>query len=140
MVPGDVTKRLEQAIRQEEQRARREHARSSERQPLVEDAFHPVVEAANEIRERLYTETSLHFTINPDSVWITLGERTLRFAYSLASEKFIGEESGYNWYDAEPYTENYEWDTAEACIDAMIRSCARYAHMARAIKSAISEA
>ena len=136
MTPGEVTRRFEQALRAEDERARREHARSSERVPLVEDAFHPIVEAAEEIRERLYTEPSLKFAITPDSVCITLADRSLHFTYSSETESFVGEETGYSWYDRELYAERFRWETAEDCVEAMIRLCARYVHMARAVKAA----
>ena len=74
--------------------------------------------------------------ITPDSVWITLADRSLHFTCSSETESFTGEESGYSWYDREFYAERYRWDTAEDCVEAMIRLCARYVHMARAVKAA----
>ena len=39
-------------------------------------------------------------------------------------------------YDGELYAESYRWNSAETCVAAMIRLCARYARMARNIGTA----
>jgi hypothetical protein len=92
-----------------------------------------VRQAAEEIREELQHLPNIEFTINPGSVWITLADRCLWFGYDQQERRFVGEESTHSWYDGEIYAENYQWDTAEPCIAAMIRLCARYARMARNI-------
>jgi hypothetical protein len=71
-------------------------------------------------------------------VWITLFDREIRLNYDSTSGKFFAEESGHGWYDGETYVDVHSWNTAEECIDAMIRFSAAYARMARAIQSARS--
>ena len=126
-MPSDISKKLEQAIRDEEEMTLSRLRAASESDRSAEDKFRPVRLAAEEIRERLQSAPSIEFTIQPASVWISLADRDLAVTYDIRSDKFIGEESGYNWYDSEPYAENYEWDTAEACIDAGKRGQAQRA-------------
>ena len=138
-MPSDISEKLEQAIQVEEKRTLARLRAFHESDRSAEDKFRPVRLAAEEIRERLQSAPGIEFTIQPARVWITLSDRDLVLTYDLRSDKFIGEESAHSWYDAERYSERYEWDTAEHCIDAMIRLCAKYVWLARAIRAATTQ-
>jgi hypothetical protein len=99
-------------------------------------AFKPVREAASELRDELRSIADINFAINPDSVCITLIDRELWFGYDTGSQHFAGEESAHSWYGGERYATQFAWADAEACIEAMIRSCAQYFRMARAVNAA----
>lgn len=135
-IVSNIKERLTAAIQeadkasQDSLRATREHSAEAEA------AFGFVREAAGELRDQLQSIPGIAFTINPDSVCITLVDRELWFGYDSGSQKFVGEESAHSWYDAERYATQSEWANAEACVDAMIRSCAQYFRMARAIDAA----
>lgn len=131
-----IRERLEEAIGEEDRRTRSRLEESHERARGAEQAFAPVRQAVEEVREQLEALPSIEFAINPDSVWITLADRELTVSYDPHTGRFIGEERAHAWYDGEPYAEIYEWDGAEACIDAVIRLCARYVRMVRAITAA----
>jgi len=73
---------------------------------------------------------SIEVIVNPKSVWITLEDRELRIGYNLGSHRFVGEEAAHSWYNGEAYSDRYEWDTAEARIESLIRLCAKYVRMA----------
>jgi len=135
-MPNDIVEKLEEAIRVEEQRTLARLKASHEADRSAEEKFLPVRQAAEEIRERLESVPSIEFTIRPAGVWITLADRDLVLSYDLGSDKFIGEESAHSWYDAERYSERYEWDTDKQCVDAMIRLCAKYVWLARVIRAA----
>ena len=98
--------------------------------------FEPVRKAAEELREELNSVPGIHFTINPESVCITLVDRELWFSYDDEAKDFFGEESAHSWYDGERFATRFAWSDAEACVEAMIRSCAQYFRMARAINEA----
>ena len=129
---SDIKDRLEEAIRDEEERILSRVRASHESAHGAEEEFEPVRQAAEEIREELRSLPDIEFSINPDNVWITLADRDLKLSYSIESRNFVGEEGAHSWYDGEPYAEGYEWDTADACIEALIRLCARYVRKARA--------
>ncbi len=132
---SDIKDRLEEAIRDEEEKTLKRVRASHKRTQGAEEEFEPVRQAAEEIREQLQPLPDIEFSINPDNVWITLAGRDLKFSYDMESRNFVGKEGASSWYDGEPYVEGYEWDTADACIDAMIRLCAGYVRMARAIRA-----
>ena len=138
-MPSDIRERLENVIRAEDEKNRNRLRASHESARGVEEKFEPVRQAAEELREQLQSLPSIEFTIKPDSVWLTLADRDLRFGYSIDSQKFVGEEAAHSWYDGELYADHYEWDTTEACIDAIIRFCAKYVRMARAIRVAAEQ-
>jgi len=129
----DIRSRLEQAIREEDESSARRLRASHDRALPVEEKLEPVKQAAEELREQLSPMSSIEITINPDGVWISLLDRELRFSYDGESRTFVGEEGLRSWYDGEAYSYSYEWQTTEDCIDAMIRLCARYIRMARAL-------
>jgi hypothetical protein len=131
-----VKERLREVIRKEEKKLSEDRRLAHRRDHAAEEAFAPIRQAAEEIKEELRTVPSLEFTVNPTSVWITLFDRELSFSYDAESQSFVGEDRGYSWYDGETYAESYAWPTADECVDAMIRLSAAYARMARAIQAA----
>lgn len=135
-MPSDIRDRLEKFIQEEDKQSLNRLKKSRRSRSKAEQEFEPIKHAAEEMREQLRSMPSIKFTINPDSVWITLAERELWFTYDTHSRHFVGEESGHSWFDGEPYADRYEWSTVEECTDAMIRSCAKYVRMTRAIKAA----
>lgn len=130
-----IRQRLKEAIREEQERSLQRLRKSREGDDDANREFEPVRQAAEEIREELQHLPSIEFTINPSSVWITLADRNLWFSYDRQEGRFVGEESAHSWHDGELYAESYNWDTAETCIAALIRLCARYARMARNISA-----
>lgn len=134
---GDIAKRLERTIREEDERNRDLLRAAHESARGGEQAFAPVREAAKELREALAGVANIHVAVGSDSVWITLADREVRFWFDAESGKFAGEEGAHSWYDGEPQAQRYVWDTAEACIESLIRVCARYARMARAIRTSL---
>lgn len=134
-MPSDIRERLEQAIREEDEKTLNRIRKSREGDREAEQEFEPVRQAAEEIRDELRSMPSVKFTINPESVWITLADREVWLSYDTDSQKFVGEESAHSWYDGEPYADHYKWDSAASCPDALIRFCAKYVRMARAINT-----
>jgi hypothetical protein len=130
-----IRDRLEDEIRREDARGARRLRTSREGAGGSAQAFGPIRQAAEEIREELQSVPSVEFAINPESVWISLADRDLTFSYDPQSGHFLGEEQAHAWYDGEGYSESYRWASAEACIEGMIRLCARYARMARVLAS-----
>ena len=128
---SSIRDRLEEAIREESERSLERLRISREGDTDVNREFEPVRQAAEEIREELQHLPSIEFTVNPGSVWITLADRSLWFGYDRQERHFVGEESAHSWHDGELHADRYKWDTAETCVAAMIRLCARYARMAR---------
>ena len=128
-----VRERLEQAMQQEDAKHQARLARMRKAERGTEERFEPVRQAAEEIREQLQTIPGIAFTIDPIGVSISLSDRSLSFGYDPAAKGFVGEEITHSWYDGEAHIETFGWPSAEACIDAMIRLCARYARMANAI-------
>jgi len=133
---GNIRDMLREAILAEDDKAFKSRRQSHEAVRAAEDRFRPVSQAAEEIREELASVPSLEFAINPTSVWITLFDREVRLNFDAARGKFLAEESGHGWYDGETYVDTYSWNTAQECIDAMIRFSAAYARMARVIQRA----
>lgn len=132
-MPKDIATRLRQAIQNEEKRASKRLQSLDESARLAEQKFEPVKQAAVDLQHELAAVPGIEVTVNPDSVWITLADRELRFSYNLGSQRFVGEEAVHSWYDGEAYSELYEWDKPDACIESLIRLCAKYVRMANAI-------
>ena len=130
---SNVRERLGQAMQEEDAKHQDRLARMRKAERGTEERFEPVRQAAEEIREELQTVPGIAFTIGPTSLSISLSDRELSFGYDPAAAVFVGEEIAHNCYDCEAYAEFYRWPSAETCIDAMIRLCARYARMANAI-------
>ena len=131
-----VKERLAAAIRDADAESQSRLRTDRESSAEATAAFKPVREAAIELRNELKSIADIKFSINPDSVCITLVDRELWFSYDIKSQEFTGEESTHTWYDRERYATQFVWADAEACIDAMIRSCAQYFRMARALNAA----
>ena len=131
----DISTRLEQAIRDEEHRASERVRVRHEGARAAEEKFEPVRQAAEELCQELASAPNIKVTVNPDSVWITLADRELSLWYKQSSERFAGEESAHSWYDGEACKFSYEWESAEDCIGSLIRLCARYVLMDRAIRA-----
>lgn len=132
-MPSDVKNRLEAAIREADEKSRSRFRQAHAVDPEVAKAFAPVTQAAGELEEHLRAMPGIEFTTGPASVSVRLGDLELWLSYDPQSGKFVGEESAHSWYDSERYAENYEWTSAEECTDALIRFCAQYYRMARAI-------
>ena len=139
-LPSDIRDRLEQAIREEDEKARSRIRKFREKNAReAEQEFELIRQAAEEIRDQLDSVPSIKFTINPDSVWITLADKEIWLGYDTEARKFVGEESAHSWFDGEYYSNGYEWNSAEECTDALIRFCAKYVRMARATKALATE-
>ena len=132
---SDIRDRLQKAIREADERSRSHLKAAREATAEAELAMRPVRHAAEEMKQELQSEPSIEFTINPDSVCISLVDREFWFGFDDQSQKFTGEESAHSWYDGERYAESYEWANGEECVDAIIKLCAQYVRMARAISS-----
>lgn len=132
----DVKSRLEEAIREADEKSQITFRQVHAVDPEAASAFAPVVEAARELEEYMRSVQGIEFTIAPASVSIRLGDLELWVTYDLRSKKFVGEESAHSWYDSVRYADRYEWSSAEECTDALIRFCAQYYRMARAINQA----
>lgn len=133
---GYIGDRLERAIRDEDEKSLGRLRASHQSARGAEEKFKPVRQAAEELGEQLLPLPSIALMVNSDNVWLTLADRELKFSYDIHSHNFVGEEGAHSWHDGEPYADRYEWATANDCIDAMIRLCAKYVRMARAINAA----
>ncbi len=105
---SDIRERLEQAIRDEEEKRLSRLGASHESVGASEEIFRPVRQAAEELREQLQSISSIEFAINPDSVCITLSDRDLKLSYAIQLKAFVGQEGAHSCYDGEPYESRYE--------------------------------
>jgi len=96
-------------------------------------ALQPVRDAAAELRDALSNVPGLKIEIAPNGVWIELYDKHFRFGYDANERVFIGTEQDTRWMEGGLRETPYKWDTAEACVEAMIQACARYAWLADAI-------
>lgn len=126
-----IRDRLRKAI--DEQRRLVSTRRSGPSDAAAEATFAPVRDAASELRTELSHVPDLRLGIAPDSVWIELYDKHLWFGYDATERVFIGIEQDTKWMEGGLREASYRWDTAEACIDAMIQACARYVSLAEAI-------
>ena len=99
----------------------------------AEAAFRLVREAAEELRDELSHVPDLSLEITPAGVWIELYDKHLWFGYDANERVFIGTEQDTKWMEGGLREAPYRWDTADACIEAMIQACARYVSLAEAI-------
>jgi hypothetical protein len=129
---GEIAARLQSAIQEEEEKAARRRSARADAGTTAR-AFQPVMQAAEELQRALQSTPGIKLTVNPDSVWLSLADRELKVTYDPASHCFVGDESAHAWFDGEPYSDRHKWNTADACIEALIRLCARYVRMANAI-------
>ena len=95
-------------------------------------AFASVGDAAQQIRDELKDIPEIKISIEPDAVLITLNEKDLWFSYDPAKRAFVGSESDTLWMEGGQREETYRWDTADACVEAMIQASARCVALARA--------
>jgi len=98
---------------------------------VATEAFRPVRRAAEELREEVKDLPDLHISIEPDSVGITLYDRSLWFSYDTARRSFVGSETLSLWMEGGTREESHKWNAAEDCIEAMIQATARYVALAR---------
>ncbi|NNG02889.1 MAG: hypothetical protein HKM95_02155 [Inquilinus sp.] len=106
-----------------------------ERPPVVgsaqiEAAFRPVAEAAEELRRELSDVPGLAIVVAAHEVRIELHDKDLWLSYSPEEGKFVGSELTSLWMEGGQREEHLTWETAEACVEAMIQACARYASLA----------
>lgn len=129
---SQIRERLRKAI--EQQRRAQPRRPSSPRDARAEAAFRPVREAAQELKDELSRVAALKIEIEPDGVWIELYDKHLWFSYDADRGVFVGDEVDSLWIEGGLREEAHRWTTAEACIEAMIEACARYAALAEAIE------
>jgi hypothetical protein len=96
-------------------------------------ALQPVRDAAAELRDELSNVPGLKIDIAPGGVWIELYDKHFRFEYDPAERIFIGTEQETRWMEGGLRETSYRWNHADACIEAMVQACARYAWLAEAI-------
>ncbi len=96
---NDVRVKLEQAIREADERNMRRLRAAHDRVLAAEKDFEPVEQAAVELQGNLSSLNTIDITINPSDVWISLFDRELRFSFDTSSRAFVGEERLHSWYD-----------------------------------------
>ncbi len=138
-MPSDVKRRLEAAIREADEKSRAGFREARVVSPEITQAFAPVEAAARELEDYIRSIPGVSLMINPDSILLKLGDLELWLSYDPSSKIYVGEESGHSWYDSERFAEHYTWPSAEECTDALIRSCAEYVRMARAISQSAEQ-
>lgn len=126
-----IRERLRKAI--DQQRRLVSKRRSAPKDTAAEAAFRPVHDAAAELRDELSHVPGLRLEIAPDSVWIDLYDKHLWFSYDANDQVFIGIEQDTKWMEGGLREAPYRWDTAEACVEAMVQACARYVSLAEAM-------
>jgi len=103
--------------------------------PTDAERFAPVREAAHQISAQLTAFPELSITIKPESVGIDLYDRYFWFGIDPKSGRFAAKETSFSWLEGEFREDPSSWDNAAACIDALIRACARYVALADAIRA-----
>jgi hypothetical protein len=96
-------------------------------------AFRPVCGAATELRDELSHVQGLSLDIAPDGVRIELYDKHFLFDYDAKERVFVGTEQDTRWVEGGLRETSYRWDTADACVEAMIQACARHVALAEAI-------
>ena len=99
----------------------------------IEAAFLPVSETAEEFRQELSYVPGLTIDVEPHQVRFELYDKHLWFSYSPEKRKFVGSEQTSLWMEGGLHEEHFVWETAEACIEAMVQACARYVSLAEVI-------
>jgi hypothetical protein len=130
-----IKEKLKQAIEAERRRGRPPRQPKRNDGFTAEQAFDPVRKAAQEIAGELTELPELRITIDPESVWVDLYDKHFCFAFDAAIGRFVGDELGYTWLEPELQAANFSWGSAEECVDALVRACARYVMLARAIRA-----
>jgi hypothetical protein len=130
-----IRERLRKAVEMEVTRPERMRVSG---QAALPPAFSPVRDAALQLRDELKDIRNLHIEIEPDGVRIALYDKELSFAYDPEQRAFVGSESDTVWMDGGQHAESFGWDSAEACIDAMIHATARHVALTRALSALLS--
>jgi hypothetical protein len=130
-----IKEKLKQAIEAERSRGRPPRPPKRTGGRSAEQAFAPVRKAAQEIAAELADLPELRITTDPESVWVELYDKHFCFAVDSASGRFVGDELGYSWLEPELQEAAFSWNTATECVDALLRACARYVVLARAIRA-----
>lgn len=128
---GTVRQRLQKAIEQQRHLQRKRPPGASDAR--VEAAFRPVRKVAQDLHEELSNVDDLKIEVEPDNVWIELYDKHLWFSFDPKQNAFVGSEVGARWMEGGLREETFKWDTAEACAEAIIQTCARYVLLADAI-------
>jgi hypothetical protein len=128
---SQIRERLRKAIDEQRHAAPPRPTASSD--AATEAAFRPVRDAAAELRDELSHVPGLKITIVPDGVWIELYDRHFWLGYDVNNGEFIGTEQDTKWMEGGLRETPHRWDSAEACVEAMIQACARYVALAEAI-------
>ena len=128
---SQIRERLREAI--DQQRRLVPKRRPGPKDTGAKAAFRPVREAAAELRDELSHVPDLNLEITPDGVWIELYDKQLWFSYDADERVFIGTELDTKWMEGGLREAPSRWDSADACIEAMIQACARYVSLAEAI-------
>lgn len=126
-----IRERLRAAI--DQQRHVVPQRRGGAKDAAAEAAFRPVREAAEEMRDELSPVPDVRIEIAPENVWIELYDKHLWFSYDANQRSWVGTEQDTKWIEGGLRETPYKWDTADACIEAMIQACARYVALAEAI-------
>lgn len=125
-----IRERLSKAI--DQQRRLEPKRRPGHDNAGAQAAFRLVCEAAEELRDELSHVPDLSLEITPAGVWIELYDKHFWFGYDGNERVFIGTEQDTKWMEGGLREAPYKWDTADACIEAMIQACARYVWLAEA--------
>lgn len=127
----DVRERLRRAI--DRQRRLVSKPQTAPEGAAAMAAMRPVYEAAVELRDELSDVPDLRFEIAPTSVEIELYDKHLWFSYDPDARAFVGIEQDTKWMEGGLREAPLRWETAEACIEAMVQACARYLMLAEAL-------
>jgi hypothetical protein len=129
----EIKERLRKAVA-EQRHPRAEHPPFAG-DAQIEAAFRPVSEAAEELHRELADVPGLTIAVEPGQVRIELHDKQLWFSYAPETCRFVGSEVTSLWMEGGLHEEHFAWETAEACIEAMIQACARYVSLAEIIAS-----
>lgn len=128
------------SIQEKLQRALAEEGRppkpSAPPRPLASETgekLAPIAVAARQLADEVAHVPEIRFTISPEAVWIELYDRHLFFGFDPKRNLYIADEIDHSWLDRDVREESYSWEKAEDCVDAMVRFCARYLLLARAL-------
>lgn len=131
---ASVRERLQRVLAEPRQTRNRPERRAGAGGGDAARRFEPVARAAEELAAELSGLPEIRFTVAEEEVWIELYDRQLRFGIDGAADGFTAEEIDHSWIDGEMREERRSWPEAEDCIEAMIRYCASYARLARALR------
>lgn len=130
---SNIRERLRKAV--DEQRRLTPRQRPAANDAAAQAAFRPVREAAEELADELSHMPEIHLEITPDGVWIELYDKHLWFGYDTTEQAFVGTEQDTEWIEGGLRETPSRWDSAEACIEAMIQACARFVALVEAMNT-----